>query len=167
MKRTHQEDNPPHLAPKANQGGRHHAKVVATGPTWRAPPLAWPATSPIHVTSPGVHLRRPKSCWFDLMARTCCHMDYGFPTVTYLKPTLGDHLDRWEQRWLPRGGARRRFLAPTRGEWRPPPHFSARHSSSLPCKLLPPEDSLAYKMTPLATGSRKGETKRTQEEAQA
>ena len=127
----------------------------------------WPATSPIRVTPPGVHLRRPKTCQFDPMARTCCHMDHGLPThykmvlqhVSYLKPTLGDHLDRREQRRLPRSGACRRSLVPTRGEWRPPPHSGACHSSSLPCELIPPEDSLAYKRTPSATVLR-GEKRR-------
>ena len=39
-------------------------------------------------------------CRLDPMAKTYCHMDYGIPTcnktllryVSYLKPTLGDHL---------------------------------------------------------------------------
>jgi len=109
------------------------------------------------------------------MAKTCCHMDYGFLTcdkmllqhMSYLKITLGDYLDRREQRWLTRGGARRRSLVPTRGKWHPPPHSGARQSSSLPCELLPPEDFLAYKRTPSATISRKGDKKRTQEESQA
>jgi hypothetical protein len=179
--RKKRKKNPPGRQPTtpgatyANQGGGSHAKGAAAGPTWRVPPPTWPTTSPIHVTPPGVHPRHPKPCLFDPRARTCCNMDHGFLTcdkivlrqVSYQKPTLRDHVDHREQMQLPRGGAHRRSLAPARGEWHPPPHSCARHSSSLPCVLLTPEESLTYKRTPSSIDSNRGEKKRTQEEAQA
>ena len=116
-KRTQLEVNPPHVVP------HRLTRVAGAMPRWRAPPPAWLATSSIRVTPRGVHLRRLKQCWFDPMARTCSHKDHGLPTrdkmvlrhVSYRKLTLGDHLDRPEQRRLTRGGARRRSLAPTKG----------------------------------------------------
>jgi len=84
--RKKSEKDPPRRQPttpgatQANQGGGRHAKVAVAGPTWRAPPLVWPAMSLIHVTPPGVHLRRPKQWRFDPMARTCCHMAHGLLT---------------------------------------------------------------------------------------
>jgi len=55
-------------------------------------------------------------------------------------------------------------VAPAIDPWCAPHHSGACHSTSLPYELLPPEDSLAYKRTPSAPISGKGERKITQEE---
>jgi hypothetical protein len=83
---THLEGNP--RAPCLGGGRRAHL----AGAT---PSVSRHVTDP-RDTPPWVHLRHPKLCWFDPMARRCCNMDYGFPTCD---KALLQHVPAWNRPW--------------------------------------------------------------------